>query len=112
MNEAAVVLAFAVPQFVDALVAGAVEFAREQLRSLDVGSVGSVLKHAMVRKFALGGGGAVGVIMLGHYLRKAEAIIRLLSSAGAFLMLFGLLSLLGVIDLNPSRIAQALGGVL
>lgn len=112
MSDAALVVAFAMPQFVDALVAGAVEVAREQLRSLDVGAVGNVLTNGLVQKFAVGGGGALGLFMVGRYMRKAEFIIKFLSTGGAFLMLLGALSLVGVVDLNLSRIAQALGGVL
>lgn len=109
MSEASAV-AFAVS--VDALVADIVEVVRSLLRGLDVGSVGNVLKNGLVRKFAVGGGGAVGLFMVGRYMRKAEFIIKFLSTGGAFLMLLGALSLLGVVDLNASRVATAIRGVL
>lgn len=93
----------------DAVVGGVLEFLRGLLEGVDVGGV---LKSAMVRKFALGGGGALGIVMLGHYMRKAEVVIRVLSTGGLFLMLVGVLSLLGVVDLNVSRVATAIRGVL
>lgn len=111
MSEVVVLLAS-----VDALLAGVEAVVGSLLEGLvervQSAGVGELLKEAMLTKFALSGGGAVGVFMLGHYLRKAEIIFKVLSTGGIFLMLLGALAALDVVDMNFAVLVRAVRGVL